>query len=217
MARLGQRLGPPDPQVMFGFAGHVGQLVQIIHLAGHLRRRDQLVLRVHGQLRVSGSVTEICFRSSSNCASSSLCQSCFFCKAAIFWASSLWLKAAGSGSAASPASRYSKSPANRASARSISSLSLSALKFRARLLTAPELAPVNGQQFAPEKLQLAAQQSELPRHGLERLAIAFVEIGDGLEVGRQPAQQPSTSTLRRLSPPAAGTNAPDADNRRGKA
>src|SRR5450759_894825 len=41
-----------------------------------------------GILRVSGSVTETCFCSSSSCASSSLCQSCFSCNAAILAAMS---------------------------------------------------------------------------------------------------------------------------------
>ncbi len=53
-----------------------------------------------------------------------------------------------------------------------------------------ELAAVNGQQLPAKKFQLAAQQGELPRHGLERLEIVFAEVGNGLEVGRLFAGEP---------------------------
>ena len=53
-----------------------------------------------------------------------------------------------------------------------------------------ELGPVDGHQFAAEEFQLAAEQVKLPEDRLESLGIVPAEIGDGLEVGLQLAQQP---------------------------
>ena len=80
-----------------------------------------------------------------------------------------------------------------------------------------ELAPVYGQQLSAEEFQLAAQQRELPRHGLERFEVVLAKVGDGLEVRRRVC--PSTKSLPRCAGtplPITGTNAPGADNRRGK-
>jgi len=54
----------------------------------------------------------------------------------------------------------------------------------------PKLAAVDGQQFAAEEFQFAAQERELPADRGERLEVVLAEVGDGFEVGRQLAQQP---------------------------
>ena len=72
----------------------------------------------------------------------------------------------------------------------MSSSSLAALIVLVPRVDRPELAPVDGQQLAPEQLQLAAEHRELPRHRPQRLEIVLPEIRDGLEVRCQLAQQP---------------------------
>jgi hypothetical protein len=49
---------------------------------------------------------------------------------------------------------------------------------------------VYGEQFATEQIQLTAQQNELPEDRAEGIVIDAAEVGDGLEVGFQVAQQP---------------------------
>jgi hypothetical protein len=77
----------------------------------------------------------------------------------------------------------------------ICSINASFLEFaRIEILIAAvdraKLAAVDGQQLPAEQVQFAAQQRELPAHGLERLQIVLAEIGDGFEVRRQFAQEP---------------------------
>ena len=53
-----------------------------------------------------------------------------------------------------------------------------------------ELAAIQRDEFAAEKFQLMAEQMKLAMHQLEAGAVIAAEIGDGLEVGRQFAQEP---------------------------
>ena len=53
-----------------------------------------------------------------------------------------------------------------------------------------ELAAVNGDQLSAEQIQLPAQQAEGFEHFLERLAVVFTKVSDGLMVRSQFAQQP---------------------------
>jgi hypothetical protein len=47
---------------------------------------------------------------------------------------------------------------------------------------------VDRNQFTAKQIKLAAEQHELAENGFEGMAVVFTEIGDGLEVGSQPAQ-----------------------------
>jgi hypothetical protein len=49
---------------------------------------------------------------------------------------------------------------------------------------------VNRKQFATEQVELTAEQGELAKDLPESLAIVATEVGNGLEVGLQMAQQP---------------------------
>lgn len=54
----------------------------------------------------------------------------------------------------------------------------------------PELAAVDGDQFATEQFQFPTHQRELATDRAQRGEVVLAEIGDGLEVGPQLAQQP---------------------------
>ena len=54
----------------------------------------------------------------------------------------------------------------------------------------PELAAVDGHQFAAEKVELPTEQGELAAHPFEGQSVILAEVGDGLEVGLEPTQQP---------------------------
>lgn len=56
---------------------------------------------------------------------------------------------------------------------------------------------VHRQQLAPEQVELATQHHERAEHRLERGAVVAAEVGDGLEVGPQPAQQPDHLQIAR--------------------
>ena len=65
--------------------------------------------------------------------------------------------------------------------------------------------PVDRQQLAAVKVEPAAQQHELAEHRFEGGAIVAPEVGDGLEVGLQAAQQPDDLDIALglpLQPPA---------------
>ena len=64
------------------------------------------------------------------------------------------------------------------------------------------------QQLAPERVELATQYRERAEHRLECGAVVTPEIGDGLEVGPQPAQQPDQLEIASFPPQGAGSNAP---------
>src|ERR1700729_879627 len=49
---------------------------------------------------------------------------------------------------------------------------------------------IDGEQLATVAIEPLAQQHELTKHGAERRAIVAPEVGDGLEVGPETAQQP---------------------------
>lgn len=69
-------------------------------------------------------------------------------------------------------------------------MSLSALKVVVAAVHRAELAAVNGQQFTAEEIELAAEENELAMNRLERFEIILPEIGDGLEVGSEFAEEP---------------------------
>ena len=56
---------------------------------------------------------------------------------------------------------------------------------------------IHGQQLAPEKLEVFAQQGELAKHDFEGGPIFTPEIGDGFEVGFQGSQQPNDLDVAR--------------------
>ena len=72
-----------------------------------------------------------------------------------------------------------------------------------------ELAAVDGHQRLGKEVQLAAQHDELAAHGADGWAVVVAEVGDGLEVGREPPGQPHQLdiALRFALEPAAGRNA----------
>jgi hypothetical protein len=54
----------------------------------------------------------------------------------------------------------------------------------------PDLAVVDREQLAAEQVEPSAQHDELPAHPLERRGVIAAEVRDGLEVRREPRQQP---------------------------
>src|ERR1035437_2768921 len=118
-----------------------------------------------GILRVSGSVTETCFCSSSSSASSSLCQSCLSCNAAILAASSLLLMAAPLGGVGGVQLLEILRQPGIGPRDEV--LEFGGIKILIARVDRRELAAINGQQFPAEQFQLPAQQGELPRHGFE--------------------------------------------------
>ena len=53
-----------------------------------------------------------------------------------------------------------------------------------------ELAAVDGDQIATEKVQLAAEEGELPADLTNGLPVVPSEVGDGLEIGREAFDEP---------------------------
>jgi hypothetical protein len=53
-----------------------------------------------------------------------------------------------------------------------------------------ELAAVDGDRGLLEQAETTAQQDELAAGGADRITVVLAEVGDGLEVGRQEAQEP---------------------------
>jgi len=53
-----------------------------------------------------------------------------------------------------------------------------------------ELGAIDGDQVTAEKIELAAEEGELPANVADCLAIVLVEIGDDLEIGRKAPEQP---------------------------
>jgi hypothetical protein len=60
----------------------------------------------------------------------------------------------------------------------------------ARVVDRFELAAVDGHQFGAEQVELAAEEVEVFEEGFEGAAVVLAEVGDGLEVRAQTAQQP---------------------------
>lgn len=54
-----------------------------------------------------------------------------------------------------------------------------------------ELAAVDGDELAAEEALVAPEQDESPADLADRFAVAFAEVGDGLEVGGELAQEPN--------------------------
>ncbi len=68
-----------------------------------------------------------------------------------------------------------------------------------------ELAAVDGHQRLGKEVQPAAQHDELAAHGADGAAVVLAEVGDGLEVGRQPPGEPHQLDIAlrfALQPPA---------------
>ena len=133
---------------------------------------------------------EICFSSSSSCASSSSCQSCFSRNAAIFFfqfgARQLFLVRLGRVGRVQLLQILGQARVGpRDEFRQLLLVVVAVARVDRRQLRA-----VNGHQFAAEQFQLVAEQMELPVHELEAGAVLAAKVGDGLEVRRQLAQQP---------------------------
>ena len=68
-----------------------------------------------------------------------------------------------------------------------------------------ELAAIDGHQRLGKQIQLAAQHDELAAHGADGATVVLAEVGDGLEVGREPPGQPHQLEIAlrfALEPPA---------------
>ncbi len=170
-----------------------------------------------GSFRVSGSVTEFVSALHPVRRAAPGASPVISCKTAIFCASSLFVRACALRFTGIHAVELLEILRSRGSARSIKSLSLPALKFWSRALTAPNLLPSMASSSPPKSSSFPAEHRELPRHGFQRLQIIFAEVGNGLEVGRLFAGEPDHFHVAPgTPPPAAGTNAPGAGIRKGK-
>jgi hypothetical protein len=69
-------------------------------------------------------------------------------------------------------------------------LIFASVKLRSRLFTAKNQAAVDGDDRLREQIELAAQHDELPAHVADGTAVVAAEIGNGLEVRREPTGEP---------------------------
>ncbi len=76
---------------------------------------------------------------------------------------------------------------------------LDAREVACRIVHRLQPGAVDRQRLATEQVELAAQDDEGTEHRLERTPVVTTEVGDGLVVRPQPAQQPDQFKVARAS------------------